>query len=193
MANYKKLSELQLFERISKYDSRAIEELYNRYSEILFSLIKKIVKDNSAAEDLLAEVFLIIWKNASKINFSKTSCFTWIVTLTRNRATDYIKRQRGYEKNIPIYDESFESEFIIPFLDNKIDPLDSETAQNIKPKIIDAYQNLTDAQKFVINLAFFDGFSIEEIAETLKIPVETVRSKVMTALFNLRENLLSGE
>lgn len=75
-------------------------------------------------------------------------------------------------------------------LDTNIDSLDLATAMNIKPKMEEALDKLTDAQKYVIHLSFYEGYNTDEIADKLNIPVETVRDKLMTAVHNLKDNLL---
>lgn len=189
MGKYTELNDLELFKRISKYDSRAIEELYNRYSTILFTLIKKIVPTQETAEYILVEVFSIVWRKIEKFDFDNGNVYTWLITLARNRAVDSIKRDRGL--SLEHYDDAYEDFFIIPSLSNDIDKMDLSTARSIKPQIENALAKLTDAQKYVIHLAFYEGYSLDEIAKELNIPIETVRSKVLTALQNLRDNLLT--
>lgn len=191
MSKYKKLSDKELIKLINRFDSRALEEIYERYSALLFTLVKKIVKDEDAAENIMIDVFSILWKKSSLFDLEKDSPFTWLVTLTRNRAADFIKRSRS--NDLSDYDDTYEDYFIIPGLSKKIDSLDLETAKSIKPQIKMAFDNLTDAQKYVIELAYFEGRNINEISNQLNIPVETVRSKIMTALQNLKDNLLVGE
>lgn len=191
MSKYKKLSDQDLIKLIRKFDSRALEEIYERYSSVLFTLVKRIVKDDDAAENILIEVFSILWKKSDQFDLENDSAYTWLVSLTRNKAVDFIKRSRSDE--LSPCDSTYEDYFIVPKLSKKIDSLDIETAKNIKPQIKSAFNNLTDAQKFVIELAYFEGRNIQEISEQLNIPLETVRSKIMTALHNLRDNLLVGE
>lgn len=184
--------DVELLKKIAKYESRALEELYNRYSDIVYSLVLKIIGNTSTAEEIVSEIFTIIWKKSYKIDFTIISPYTWIILLSRNRAVDYVQRQRNkYEMDI--YTDEYEDKYIIPYLDKGIDKIDLHTAENIKEKFIKSYDELTDAQKLVINQAFFKGYYLEEITQELHIPVETVRAKVMTALFSLQENLLSGE
>lgn len=189
MSNYQELSDVDLLKKVSEYDSRAIEELYNRYSPLLFTLIKKIAPDEKSSENLLVEIFSIIWKKAEKFDFETGNVYTWIITLARNRAIDELRRSRSVTEKNTAYDDEYEDYFILPTLSNKIDKIDFETAQKIKPKMESALTRLTDAQKYVIHLAYYEGYNLEEIADKLNIPVETVRTKVMTALQNLQGQL----
>jgi len=190
LINYKELQDLELMEEIARYDSRALEELYNRYAPLLFTLIKKIAPDEKTAEYILVEVFSIIWRKIHRFDFRAGNVYTWLVTLARNRAVDSVRRNRNSEITREFYDDEYEDFHILPYLSPEIDSLDFETAMKLKPKIETALSKLTDAQKYVIHLAYYDGFTLDEISKKLNIPVNTVRSKVLTALTNLKDNLL---
>jgi len=71
-----------------------------------------------------------------------------------------------------------------------MDSLDFNTAFSLKPKIEKALSKLTDTQKYVLHLAYYEGYTIDEIADKLNVPIETVRNKVMTALASLRDHLV---
>ena len=91
------------------------------------------------------------------------------------------------------YNDEYENKNIIPKLSSISDPLDLETANNIKDGVGAALNKLTDAQQFVISLAYYEGLTQKEIAERLKIPVPTVKSKIKFALGNLKDNLIKGD
>jgi len=192
LGKYSGLPDLALLNKISEQDARALEELYDRYSPILYSLINKIVPDKRIAEIILVEVFAIIWKKANQFDLGKGSVYTWVVTLARNRAIDNIKRTRSSNELLDVYDDEYEDFFIIPLLDEQIDSLDFNTAMNIKPKMAEALDNLTDAQKYVLHLSYYEGYSLDEISNKLKLPIEAVREKIMSAVHNLKENLLGS-
>ncbi len=193
MANYQEYTDKQLLKGIKKYDSRALEELYNRYSPVLHTLIQKITENDKAfTEKILVEVFVIVWRKIEKFDLEKGNVYTCLLLLARNKATDTIRRKRDTTGEVTPYSDEFEDNNIIPTLDPDIDYLELKTAQEVEGQIHNAYNKLTDAQKYVIDLAFYQGFTIDEISSKLNIPVETVRNKVMTALTNLRENLIKA-
>ncbi len=187
---YKDLIDLELMTRIAKYESRALEELYDRYSSILYSLIKKISPDEKTAEIILIEVFVIVWRKIEFFDFKAGNVYTWLIYLARNRAIDSLRRTRRVAGEIDFYEDKYENYFIIPLLDKDIDSLDLNTALSIKPKIENALDKLTDSQKYILHLAFYEGYTLVEISDLLKIPVESVREKVLTASGSLRDNLL---
>ena len=190
MNSYSSLTDIELFQKINSFDSKALEALYDRYSPLLYTLIKKIVVKEESAEEILAEVFEIIWKKISQFDFSTENVYAWIITLARNKAIDYLRRNRIPNPITDEYNDDYEDNTIIPKLSGKIDSLDYETAKKIRPNIEKALSKLTDAQKYVIHLSYYEGYTQNGIAEKLKIPLATVESKIQIALNNLKDNLI---
>jgi len=184
---FKDLSDLELMHEIARFESRALEELYDRYSSLLYTVIKKISPDQISAEQILVEVFVIIWRKANNFNFRSGSVFSWLVTLTRNKAVDSLRRERVANNTVQFYDDDYENYFILPAFPEEMDSLDFKTAVSLKPKVERALTKLTDTQKYVLHLAYYEGYTIDEIADKLNVPIDTVRSKVMTALHSLRD------
>lgn len=189
MSVYKELNDIELMEKISKYDSRAIEELYNRYSALLYTLIKKISNNEKLAENILVKVFAIVWRKIDHFESAQGNVYGWLVTLARNCAVDELRRSRSVVGKLDDYDDDYENFFIIPEISPKTDKLDFETATRFKDNVETALSRLTDAQKYVIHLAYYEGYNLEEIADKLNIPVETVRNKISTAIQNLKDQL----
>lgn len=182
-------TDFELMQKISSKDSKALELLYDRYSPLIYTLINKIVRSRELAEEVLADVFLIIWKKYYMFDMSSENVYSWLITLTRNKAID-VKR-RVYGHLTAEYNDDYEDEFIIPLLSKEIDAMDLVTALEVRPNVDKAFQELTDAQRYVLNLAYYEGMTEKEIAERLKIPIQTVKSKIRIAISNLK-NLLKG-
>jgi RNA polymerase sigma-70 factor (ECF subfamily) len=185
-------SDIELMQRVASFDSKALEALYDRYSPLLFTLVKKIVSDEKLAEEVLSEIFAIIWQKIHLFDFKSGDVYTWLILLSRNKATDTLKRQNGGDV-FGKYDDEYENNFIIPHLSPVIDVVDIQTALSIKDSFEAALNKLTDAQQYVIYLAFYEGLTQKEIATKLNIPLQTVKSKIIIALKNLRENLIKGD
>ena len=146
---------------IAQYESRALEELYERYSSLLYTVIKKISPDQATAEQILVEVFVIIWRKINKFDLNNGNVFSWLVTLTRNKAVDSLRRERAAGITVQFYDDDYEDYFILPSFPNEMDSLDFNTAVTIKPKIEKSLAKLTDTQKYVLHLAYYEGFTID--------------------------------
>jgi RNA polymerase sigma-70 factor (ECF subfamily) len=175
---------------IANFESRALEELYDRYAPLLFTVIKKISPDQLTAEQILSEIFVIIWRKVNSFNFRSGSVYSWLVTLARNKAIDSLRRERSSSSTAQFYDDSYEDYFILPTFPSHMDGLDLKTALSLKPKVERSLSKLTDTQKYVLHLAYYEGYTIDEIADKLNVPIETVRNKVMTALHNFRDYMV---
>lgn len=192
MATNQSYTDMELLQRVANYDSKALEALYNRYSPIIFTLVKKIVPDPALAEEVLMEIFVIIWRKVNYFDFKSGSPYTWLITLARNKALDTVKR-RANPTDFEEYSDAYEDFYIVPQLSQSIDVLDLQTALEVRGKVEKALNQLTDAQQYVIYLGYYEGLDESEIAERLKIPVQTVKSKLKLALTNLKDNLIKGE
>ncbi|MCK9210847.1 MAG: sigma-70 family RNA polymerase sigma factor [Ignavibacteriaceae bacterium] len=184
------LTDAEIMKRIANYDSRALETLYNRYSPILYTVIKKIVGDAQVSEEVLIDVFVIVWRKINYYDLKNGDAYSWLINVARNKAVDTVRRSKNI---IPdAYDDNYENFYIVPRLSPQIDDLDLKTAISIKDNIEKALNKLTDAQKYVLFLGYYEGLTQSEIAQHLRIPPQTVKSKVKIALSNLKDNLLKG-
>jgi len=181
------LTDAEIMLKIAGYDSKALEALYDRYTPILYTLIKKIVKDQETAEEVLTEVFIMIWKHIDEFDFKVSNVYTWLVTLARNKAIDEMKRKKGEEMGEN--NDEYEKGRIVPRLSREIESLELEEVLEKREKIEGAINSLTDAQRYVLELSYYEGLDEKKIAEKLKIPVSTVKSKLQVAIGNLMQKL----
>lgn len=188
MSDSRETRDQLLFKKIAAGDTEAFSELYDLYSPLLFPLIKKIVTEEKTAEYILSEVFKILWSKAPSIKLKNV--YVWMIMLARNRAVDSQRRSVSTSTTIDFYDGEYEDFFIVPAISPLSEPLTAEIALEKKEDVREAVNSLTEAQRYVIHLSFYEGLNLVEIAKKLKIPVETVRTKTMIALQNLKENLV---
>jgi len=179
------LTDAEIMLKVAGYDSKALELLYDRYAPILYSLIKKIVTDKESAEEILSDVFVIVWRQIDAFDFMTNNIYTWLVTLSRNKAIDFLNRRLC--KSLPEYTDDYEKEFILPKLSPEIHPIELEEVLNNKNRMEKALNSLTDAQRYVLELSYYGGMDQEEIAAKLKIPTVTVKSKLQVAIGNLMQ------
>ncbi len=186
-----KTTDLEIMKKVASYDSKALEALYNRYSTILYTLIKTIVSDTKLAEEVLSDVFVMIWRKINYFDFEKGNVYTWLITLARNKAVDTVRIKRNGVETQP-YSDAYENKFILPVLKSDGKAAELKDALNKTVSMQKAMEDLTDAQQYVIHLAYFEGLTESEIASKLNIPISTVKSKIRIALTNLKENLAKG-
>jgi RNA polymerase sigma-70 factor (ECF subfamily) len=186
------MSDSELMLKIAGYDSKALEQLYDRYSPILYTLIKKIVNDKDIAEEVLSDVFVIIWKKIDQFDFKTNNVYTWLVTIARNKSIDTIRRNKTNSASED-YDEKYVEEKILPKLSPTIIPINLDQVLSNSKRVKDTINSLTEAQRYVLELSYYEGLNQKEIAERLKIPLPTVISKVQLALGILQQKLETEE
>jgi RNA polymerase sigma-70 factor, ECF subfamily len=181
------LTDAEIMLKIAGYDSKALEQLYDRYTPLLYTLIKRIIPNKDTAEEVLSEVFVIIWRQIDQIDFKSSNIYTWMVTLARNKAIDIKNRNVG--KVTEQYTEDYEKEKILPKLSPEIESTELEDVLEMKEKIEGAVKSLTGAQRYVMELSYYEGLDEIGIAEKLKIPSSTVKSKLQVAIGNLMKKI----
>jgi RNA polymerase sigma-70 factor (ECF subfamily) len=150
------LTDAEIMLKIAGYDSSALELLYDRYAPMLYALIKKIIPNQELADKVLSEVFVITLKQIDPFDFKSSDVYTWMVTLTRNKAIDSMKRQQGKEKRA--YTEEFEKDEIIPKLSPEIKAMEFADVTRRRNYIQTAINSLTDAQKSLLDLSYYEGW-----------------------------------
>lgn len=181
------LTDIELFQKISNRDSKALESLYDRYSPVLYTLVKRIVVEKVIAEEILSDIFVIIWQKSSMFDINSSNLYSWLINLARNKALDFIRREKSLI--VDEYNDEYENNFIIPKISTLIPSNDLDKTFNSREKIYSAVHSLTEAQQYVFSLAYYDGLTESEIAEKLNIPLLTVKSKIRVALDSVKENL----
>ncbi|HEV8080779.1 MAG TPA: sigma-70 family RNA polymerase sigma factor [Chitinophagaceae bacterium] len=176
----KKYNEEELIFALQQQDQHAFSYLYDNYSGALFGLIYKMVNDKELAEDILQETFVKIWNNFSNYDSTKGRLFTWMINLTRNLTIDTL-RSKGYKKQSKIHsDENSVSNFT-----DTTNAADKFDAMGIRKQLT----LLKNDQKLIIDLAYFGGFTQDEISKQLGIPLGTVKTRMRAAILELRKVL----
>lgn len=184
MSENKKTTDSELLLQIVGYNSEAFEQLYNRYSATIYSLIKEIVTNQKLAEKILLNVFSIFLKRIDYYSTTSNDIFTWLTLLARNISLDALKRMKFVE-DIPDYSDEYEVEFILPNLSEVITPIDLDQRTELGEKIKSYKSHLTEVQNLVLSLVYFEGLNEEEIAKRLSVPVVTVRQKTLSIMESL--------
>jgi RNA polymerase sigma-70 factor (ECF subfamily) len=176
----KKYSEEELVFLLKGRDQSAFAYLYDNYSAVLYGVIFKMLEDRELAEDVLQEAFIKIWNNFSNYDSLKGRLFTWMLNITRNLTIDTI-RSKGYKKQAKIQN----SENTVNNISDKTNTAESFDAMGIRKHLT----LLKNDQKEIIDLAYFGGFTQDEISKKLSIPLGTVKTRMRTAIIELRKVL----
>jgi RNA polymerase sigma-70 factor (ECF subfamily) len=175
-------AEIEILKRISQGDRKSFEEIYDRFSRILFAAAFRVLNDRVAAEDVLQDVFLQIWEKAPMYNPELGKPLTWAVTLTRNKAIDYarsIRRRSRLQESAQRESEVFEQ------YDNR-SSFDAVASVEASKLVREAIQKLSVNQREVIELAFFSSMTQAEIAERLNEPLGTIKARIRRGMMKLR-------
>jgi RNA polymerase sigma-70 factor (ECF subfamily) len=179
------VAEIALLRRVAQGDRVGFEELYDRFSGVLFSTAYRVLNNQEAAEDVLQDVFVQIWEKAPLYDPARGKPMTWAVTLTRNKAID---RLRSTQRRSRLQDDvQRESETFEQFDDrSSFDALASgETSKMVR----EAIQKLSKDQREAIELAFFSSLTQTEISERLKEPLGTIKARIRRGMIRLRDLL----
>ncbi|RZS71144.1 RNA polymerase sigma factor [Pseudobacter ginsenosidimutans] len=170
-------SEQELVDALKMRIGKAFGYLYDHYSAALNGVIMDILQDEEAAGDVLQEVFIKIWKQIEQYDATKGRLFTWMFNIARNAAIDATRRKEWQTKKQRYSVNEY------TFLPDK-SPHPSEDA-GLRRLI----QSLKAEYKVLIELSYFQGYTQEEIAEILKLPLGTVKTRMRTAILLLKKQI----
>jgi RNA polymerase sigma-70 factor (ECF subfamily) len=168
-------SDEQLMDAVQREETTALDELYRRHAATLRSVIVRILHNEHSSEDLLQEVFLEIWRLASRYSKEKGKALGWMITLARRRAIDRLRREQAYfrvEERFQKETEQQPNSWTHTRVEGDIESTD---IRNLLDSIL---ETLPAAQKDAVELAFYKGMSQREIANHTKIPLGTIKTRL---------------
>ncbi len=172
-----------LMQQLLRKDVSAFEQLYERHSRIVYSLVLRILRQGTTAEEVVQDVFLQLWRNSARYDLSRPFV-PWLLTLARNRALDHLRlkseRQRRREEQTEEFPQIATA---APEYEKALD--EKRRAERVRSLM----SSLPAAQKKAIELAYFEGLSHSEIAASLHEPLGTVKSWIRNGLLRLKEGL----
>jgi RNA polymerase sigma-70 factor (ECF subfamily) len=183
-------SDAEVIALIAARDSRALEVLYDRYSRVVYSFSLRIVADPQLAEEILQEVFFRVWQQGAGFQSTRGSLITWLLSITHNLSIDEVRKRNRRPKRA----DSEDPELVLSSIaDEGISIEDEVWISGVRTAISAALLQLPKDQADVIELAYFRGLTQREIAETLKQPLGTVKTRMRLGLQKLREQLGDSE
>lgn len=171
--------------RIATGELNALDELYERYKTMAYSIAYRITNDASLAEDVVQDAFLGAWRNAERYVTGRGSVKTWLLSIVHHRAIDAIRRRRPTTE-LPEQEAVPPPQFQVPDVWSEVSAsLDADTVRR-------ALAVLSDVQREAIELAYFGGLTQVEVAERTGTPLGTVKSRMRLGLLAMRR-VLTGE
>jgi RNA polymerase sigma-70 factor, ECF subfamily len=178
-----------LLDRITRQDTAALAQLYDRYGRLVFSIACQILSDESLAEEVTQDVFVQIWNKAATYEAAQGKVLTWLSSIARHRAIDQFRRRKVRPEGSSVA------------WDNCCDDSGDDTL-DVEPKILSGEQRrqlvnalltLPTDQREALALAYFKGLTQQEIATHLREPLGTIKTRIRLALQKLRSVMEAPE
>jgi RNA polymerase sigma-70 factor (ECF subfamily) len=183
--DYSTLDDSTLIRLVAHTKAEALSELYDRYSRLVFSLALAVIKDHALAEEITQDVFLRVWENAKTYKADQAKVSVWLTRITRNRAIDVLRQRSAHpEEHTADWAKVIPSE-----MHNTNTPQKAVELTSQKERIRAAIAQLPEDQKQALQLAYFQGYTHQEIAKLLNTPLGTVKTRIRLAMLKLRDVL----
>ena len=181
-------NDIDLLRRMAAGDEDAVGTLYDRYGQVLYAVVYRIVGQKADAEEVLMEAFAQIWREAARFETTRGSVAAWLAMITRSRALDFV-RARARRTRITATAAREEPDGAPAMGAWRSDPSRTTEHAERSSRVAAALGELSAQQRQVIELAYFEGLSQSEIAERLKEPLGTVKTRVRLGMQKLRDAL----
>jgi RNA polymerase sigma-70 factor, ECF subfamily len=176
----------ELMSRVQAQDEQAIALLYHRHRPLLRTVVGRILNNETDVDDLLQEIFLEVWRQAGRYCEEKGKALGWIVTLSRRRAIDRLRKKMAYSRAQDRLQEEVAKEPEPAFHHSA----DQEVVASDTTKIFETViATLPEAQQEALKYAFYRGMSQREIAAHTGIPLGTIKTRLELAIRKVRAGL----
>lgn len=172
--------------RIARGDETAMGELYNRTSGPIFRLACRLLRDAGAAEEVVHDVYMQVWRKAAEFNPARGTPTAWLLVIARSRASDRLRSRRAYQYEQTLDDAPSTAFSIESKLEQSL--ICGQSAQYLQ----NALSHLPEQQQRLIEMGFFQGLSHQEIADKTGQPLGTVKTRIRSGISRLRDSLTSS-
>jgi RNA polymerase sigma-70 factor, ECF subfamily len=169
------LDDGHLMSAIRAGNQDAMAQIYDRYSSVVYSVALRVLGDSAAAEDVLQEIFLQLWRNPSSFDASRGNLAPWLAVIARNRALDILRKRRP------------QSEIEETTVSVEVDLASDAERKRMTTKIRSILRQMPAAQRSALEMAYFEGYSHSEISEKTGEPLGTIKTRIRTGLMLLRK------
>ena len=174
-----------LLARVGRGDEAAFEQVYARVADVVFGLARSVLRDPHQAEEVAQEVLLEVWRSAARFDAARGSARAWIVTLTHRRAVDRVRSsQAARNRDQVVASRSNEREF-----DEVVEKVERRLEAE---RVRHCLDGLTPRQRDTVTLAYYGGRTYADVADVLKLPLGTVKTRMRDGLIRLRDCLGVG-
>ena len=171
----------QLIDKTKNRDKAAFREIYSRFSQLVFNLVYRVLKDREETEEVVQEVFLQIWNKSDTYDSTRGALSTWIINISRSRSIDRLRALGKREHSTDLNEETLNSKYDFSRI--------IENREERRKVIQEALDSLPEDQRIAIEMVYFDGFTHVETAEKLNEPVGTIKTRLRLGIAKLREKI----
>lgn len=180
---YRGLRDGELVELVAQKDAGALEALYERYGRPAYSLARRILTEETLAQDVVQEVFLSLWRDAHRFDAGRGTVATYLLSMTHHRAVDVVRREENLRR-WRTSDEGLELE-----ADPKVRVEDEALTSERRAEVRAALQELPAAQREALLLAYFGGYTQREVAALVGVPLGTVKTRMAAGMRKMKAAL----
>jgi RNA polymerase sigma factor (sigma-70 family) len=180
---YRGLRDGELVELVAQKDAGALEALYERYGRAAYSLARRILTEETLAQDVVQEVFLSLWRDARRFDAGRGTVATYLLSMTHHRAVDVVRREERLRR-WRTSDEGLELE-----ADPKVRVEDEVLTSERRAEVRAALGELPPAQREALLLAYFGGYTQREVAALVGVPLGTVKTRMAAGMRKMKEAL----
>ena len=180
---YRGLRDGELVELVAQKDAGALEALYERYGRAAYSLARRILTEETLAQDVVQEVFLSLWRDARRFDAGRGTVATYLLSMTHHRAVDVVRREENLRR-WRTSDEGLELE-----ADPKVRVEDEVLTSERRAEVRAALGELPAAQREALLLAYFGGYTQREVAALVGVPLGTVKTRMAAGMRKMRAAL----
>lgn len=166
-----------LLEQVSGGDQHAFEQVYDATADLVYGIARRVVVDRDLASEITQEVFLEVWRSATRFDSGRAPARTWIAVMAKRRAIDGVRSTQSARNR----------DLANPFvLTEPGDPVgDVVTDREDRARVTGALASLSEVQRQVLDLAFYGGLTHREVAQRLDVPLGTVKTRIRDGLARL--------
>ena len=183
--DFAKYDDEKLIRLITQLREEALAQLYDRYNRLVFSLALAIVSDRATAEEITLDVFMRVWQKADSYRSDQAKVSTWLTHIARHHAIDVLRRRSVRPDQYAVDWEDAIPDHVSP----EHNPQEFAELSQQRERVQAALAQLPADQRQALTLAYFNGYTQRQIAEVLKQPLGTVKTRLRLAMQKLRDYL----